>query len=415
LLLSGERFDAIVSQPSHPWSPGASLLYTQEFFEIARDHLSPDGVMVQWMGLQFIDEELFASILATLTSVFDHVRVYSPPPGAAALFLASNSPLDTEAAAARALAADPEAFAPLGLRLPEHVTAALVLDEQGVAALAAGATPIRDDNNPLQTRAGRQKRVEGRWQRLFAQHDPFARAVPPHSDPFALIASVPPPRAGRLADSVTDPKDRTTARGLAAISQRKPVTARRAFEQVLAQDPRDRRARAALLGMDRRKIELGEPAENIIAPPLSSAERAIVAGWVEGPDSARERDVDLARIGPRAPFAREARWQRAEWRIRSGDPALAREAVALADEIVANRRENRALLLRARALAAAGEETAALQMLIVIGDQTKRRAPPRGALALARGIPDRPEIAELRAHTLQILQSRPAGRGAPAS
>ncbi|MCG8457115.1 MAG: hypothetical protein MI919_12615, partial [Holophagales bacterium] len=32
LRLTGQRFDAVVSQPSHPWTTGASHLYTREFF-----------------------------------------------------------------------------------------------------------------------------------------------------------------------------------------------------------------------------------------------------------------------------------------------------------------------------------------------------------------------------------------------
>src|SRR5690606_26319387 len=53
LLLMEGGLDAIVSQPSHPWTAGASHLYTREFFELARDRLSDDGVLVQWMGLAF--------------------------------------------------------------------------------------------------------------------------------------------------------------------------------------------------------------------------------------------------------------------------------------------------------------------------------------------------------------------------
>ncbi|HXV37054.1 MAG TPA: fused MFS/spermidine synthase [Myxococcota bacterium] len=47
LMLTDARFDAIVSQPSHPWTAGASHLYTREFFELVSDHLAPNGVLVQ--------------------------------------------------------------------------------------------------------------------------------------------------------------------------------------------------------------------------------------------------------------------------------------------------------------------------------------------------------------------------------
>jgi spermidine synthase len=57
LALTGKAYDVIVSQPSHPWTAGASHLYTQEFAEIVREHLTPQGVFVLWMDCQFIDAQ----------------------------------------------------------------------------------------------------------------------------------------------------------------------------------------------------------------------------------------------------------------------------------------------------------------------------------------------------------------------
>jgi spermidine synthase len=57
--LSNKQYDAIVSQPSHPWTSGASHLYTREFFELVHSKLEADGVFVQWIGASFIDVELF--------------------------------------------------------------------------------------------------------------------------------------------------------------------------------------------------------------------------------------------------------------------------------------------------------------------------------------------------------------------
>ena len=74
LLLTDKRYDAIVSQPSHPWRPGASHLFTREFFELAREHLVPSGVLVQWMTPRFADAALLRTLVATLLEVFPHVR-----------------------------------------------------------------------------------------------------------------------------------------------------------------------------------------------------------------------------------------------------------------------------------------------------------------------------------------------------
>ena len=93
LQLTNRHFDAIVSQPSHPWTSGASHLFTREFFVQVREHLTPNGVFSQWMGLPFVDEALLRSLVATLNDVFPYVEVYHPIQGAIVL-LASAAPLE---------------------------------------------------------------------------------------------------------------------------------------------------------------------------------------------------------------------------------------------------------------------------------------------------------------------------------
>lgn len=66
LSLTDKKYDAIVSQPSHPWSAGASHLYTREFIALAQSHLNSGGVLLQWMNIQFVNEDLLKSLAATL-------------------------------------------------------------------------------------------------------------------------------------------------------------------------------------------------------------------------------------------------------------------------------------------------------------------------------------------------------------
>jgi spermidine synthase len=56
-MLADRRWDAIVSQPSHPWTAGASHLYTREFSALVHSRLSPGGVFVQWIGAAFVDAD----------------------------------------------------------------------------------------------------------------------------------------------------------------------------------------------------------------------------------------------------------------------------------------------------------------------------------------------------------------------
>ncbi len=93
---SNVLFDSIVSQPSHPWTAGASHLYTQEFFSLVKSRLNNDGVFVQWIGLRFVDEDLLKSLVATLNEEFKYVEMYQPLSKGGLIFIASEHPVKIE-------------------------------------------------------------------------------------------------------------------------------------------------------------------------------------------------------------------------------------------------------------------------------------------------------------------------------
>jgi len=178
LSLTHHRYDAIVSQPSHPWTAGASHLYTREFMQLARDHLNADGVFVQWMNVLFLDEDLMRSLTATLLSVFPEVRFYRPDPNTV-VFLASATPLNLETELARTglpLRDAPLHFGRFGIDTVEDLVAAWVLDTDGARRIAAGAPLITDDDNRIATsdvfESGRGMTGESSG-RLFAALEPL--------------------------------------------------------------------------------------------------------------------------------------------------------------------------------------------------------------------------------------------------
>jgi spermidine synthase len=153
LNLTRRKYDAIVSQPSHPWTAGASHLYTLEFMRQVREHLNEGGVFVQWMNVAFVDASLLRSLTATLLAAFPEVRLYRPDPDTL-LFLASAQPLNIEAAlvaSGRPLSDSPEHYGRSGIHGAEDLLAALALDAAGARALAAGAKLITDDDNRMAT------------------------------------------------------------------------------------------------------------------------------------------------------------------------------------------------------------------------------------------------------------------------
>jgi len=79
LTKQDKKYDAITSKPSNPWVAGESNLFTQEFFQIAKDHLTDNGVMAQWIHLYNMGPENLAMIFQTFQSVFDKNEVWYAP------------------------------------------------------------------------------------------------------------------------------------------------------------------------------------------------------------------------------------------------------------------------------------------------------------------------------------------------
>jgi spermidine synthase len=75
-LKSDEKFDVIVSSPPPPWVKGAAALYTREYFELAKEHLNPDGVVSQRVPLHEVGTEVVKSIVGTFFEVFPQATLW---------------------------------------------------------------------------------------------------------------------------------------------------------------------------------------------------------------------------------------------------------------------------------------------------------------------------------------------------
>ncbi|MEE2678199.1 MAG: fused MFS/spermidine synthase, partial [Myxococcota bacterium] len=417
LLLTDRKFDAIVSQPSHPWSGGAAHLYTREFFELVQSRLSDDGVFVQWIGLGFVDAPLFRSLLASLDDVFAHVQVYGPKPLAGALFVASDTPFDVAGSAAAALAQAPEELAPFGVRVAEDLGAALLLDEAGVAALSAGAPLNRDGNNLLQTGSPRvlDRSLLGGVAQLVGPVDPLREGLPAGFDRGYLLRHLPPWRGTHLVASLPEGPDRQVAQALIRVAQGKREAARKLLSEALGESPRQREGRAALLGLSQRAITKGKDPLSVVASPLEGSEVAVVAGWQRlGRDASTVAVLEpaLAAVPPRDPLAAAAYRLRAEWRVHGDDPVQAQEAIALADLAYdASGGDLQDLLLRARVCVAAGEPAAAFHTLALLSSAIQPHTPGGRGLAgraqrFAKSIPVTGELVRVQRGLARRLSSQ---------
>jgi spermidine synthase len=65
-----EKFDAITSDPFDPWVKGAANLYTREFWELAKRHLNPGGVVTVFVQLYDAGMAAVKSEVATFFEAF---------------------------------------------------------------------------------------------------------------------------------------------------------------------------------------------------------------------------------------------------------------------------------------------------------------------------------------------------------
>lgn len=91
LLLGRKSYDLITIELSSIWFAGASAIYSQDFYHLARERLTEGGVLQQWVQLHHLRPRELASIIKTLRSVFTHVALFEG--GSQGILVASQAEL----------------------------------------------------------------------------------------------------------------------------------------------------------------------------------------------------------------------------------------------------------------------------------------------------------------------------------
>lgn len=92
LRRSAVQYDAIISDAKSRTShAGNALFFSLDYYELCRDHLAPDGVMIQWIPLNIPITEL-PIILRSFDVVFPHTYLWVDPP-ASCFLVGTKQPL----------------------------------------------------------------------------------------------------------------------------------------------------------------------------------------------------------------------------------------------------------------------------------------------------------------------------------
>jgi len=357
LRLTSRTYDAIVSQPSHPWTAGASHLFTREFFGLVKSRLNEDGVFVQWMNAEFLDEELLRRLVATLLSEFRNVRIYQPS-SLALHFIASDGPLDIErelGATGKPILDDPEHYSRNGLNGPADLVAAMLVDESGARTLAGDHGLITDDDNRMAVDSNVLALGLG-----VASLTKITRDVDPLLDAdswlrralsdtdlayvaWRLLYDGQVPRTKLLAETISDESSRSLLRAMIARAEGRHTQAAGLLETIGPSSPVYEQV-VFLQTVDHLPaIALGEFNFGDVDMTSEHPSRfaAVLAGWraLGAQDWRRLFDLEQALRMTRVSdlWAPQAARLQAEWRLRADDPdgSYGREALALIDASIA--------------------------------------------------------------------------------
>ena len=395
LQLTSKRYDAVVSQPSHPWTAGASHLYTREFFSLVRNRLQPGGVFVQWIGLAFVDEALIASLTATLLDVFGHVEIYQVGAGMGVLFAASTQPLGVAESARRALQAAPEDLARFGLHRPEDILAVRVLDTRGARSLSQDALLNTDDHNRLASRSSRlgDRALNGqRARKLWRGHADDAADLAA-VDRSALIRKLSTTKFSERATALTRSDDESIEEvglGWIELVRGRPKRAARHFMRGLELSPSASDAVVGLVAS--REFDLARLSavagisEADLDPRLVAVMLARPLAGAEDWPAVANLEKELDRIAPGEALFEEASRLRIGWRLAGQESAAAAEAQSIAETLLVRKWSPEDALLRARAASLAKRPEAAWGSLSRVIDVLPRHPQRAKLLRSVHGI-----------------------------
>ncbi|MBK8977899.1 MAG: hypothetical protein IPM29_18480 [Planctomycetes bacterium] len=175
LAVSDASYDLVTSEPPPPMFPGVSRLYSVEYYESVRAHLTPGGFMTQWLPIEQMPRPAMRSAIASFIAVFPQSLLFV---GADTNFilLGCNGALDLQTIERRyaespAVAAELTA---LGVPRPAALLARITMGPRALAAEFGGEPLVSDQRND--------------FSHVF--HDPGAPANLTY-DPSALLAELP--------------------------------------------------------------------------------------------------------------------------------------------------------------------------------------------------------------------------------
>ena len=95
LRATDRKYDVIISEPSNPWMAGVAAVFSLEYYGNCRAHLTPGGIMAQWVHMYESDDGALQIVLKTFGLAFPFFSVWEISNGDLML-LGSSEPLSVD-------------------------------------------------------------------------------------------------------------------------------------------------------------------------------------------------------------------------------------------------------------------------------------------------------------------------------
>jgi hypothetical protein len=359
--------------------------------QIVSDHLSDDGVFLQWINSQFVDEALLKSLCATILDVYPHVRIYQWS-SQVLFFLASHEPMDVERemfASGRPLRDAPLFYLELGIAAVEDAVAALMMDTDGAKEFSSGSRLITDNFNMMAMQSARLMR-EGRVlsvEKLETTFQPWIPALNAESwvhkelgedlvfsriaDKYVSLGvrGYLPELVGTLT-TAGNPRALLLAGNLMR-SEGNTERAQEILEAAFVAMPDNNQVKYALVEPWLRRLDQEQTPEVIltIAESMTGSGRAVIeaskAIGIKNLQAVADLDRQLGAAGPADLWFTEAVKLRVDWRSGVSNEELkqdfADQAWQILDLGIANQRDHEFLTMRIGAASQAGRANEVMQ------------------------------------------------------
>ncbi|MBA4148399.1 MAG: fused MFS/spermidine synthase [Verrucomicrobia bacterium] len=150
LKLSPQKYDAIICEPSNPWTAGVGSIFTKEFYNIAASRLKDDGVICQWFHVYEMHDGIVFLVLRTFGSVFPFYEIWETGQGDI-LMLGALKPFKSDASVYGKIferEAPRTQLAAIGIHNPESLWARQMASQETAFAIP-GNGPVQTDLFPI--------------------------------------------------------------------------------------------------------------------------------------------------------------------------------------------------------------------------------------------------------------------------